>query len=101
MTDSDRERVVSFMAVHRDLSEVTSKAQQALERLNSSFNLTAPDPLMDKEVYMNGDFLTRTQATLESIVMMMRGRYGSDVRLISASEERDIDETSIKIEFAA
>jgi hypothetical protein len=101
MTEGERERVISFFALHRDLSELVAKAQGALEQLNGSFALANPELLMDKEVYLNGDFLTRTQAPIESIVMMMRTRYGSEARLICASEEREVDETSLKLEFVA
>ena len=101
MTEDERERVISFFALHRDLSELVAKAQGALEQLNGSFALANPELLMDKEVYLNGDFLTRTQAPIESVVMMMRTRYGSEARLICASEEREVDETSLKLEFVA
>ena len=101
MTEGDRERVISFFALHRDLSELVAKAQGALEQLNGSFSLAEPELMMDKEVYLNGDFLTRTQAPIESVVMMMRTRYGAEARLICASEEREVDETSLKLEFVA
>jgi len=101
MTEGERERVISFFALHRDLSELVAKAQGALEQLNGSFTLANPELLMDKEVYLNGDFLTRTQAPIESIVMMVRTRYGAEARLICASEEREVDETSLKLEFVA
>jgi hypothetical protein len=101
MTEGERERVISFFALHRDLSEMAAKAQNALEQLNGSFALAEPELLMDKEVYLNGDFLTRTQAPIESVIMMMRTRYGADARLICASEEREVDETSLKLEFVA
>lgn len=101
MTEGERERVISFFALHRDLSELVAKAQGALEQLNGSFALANPELLMDKEVYLNGDFLTRTQAPIESIVMMVRTRYGAEARLICASEEREVDETSLKLEFVA
>ncbi|CAA9579952.1 MAG: hypothetical protein AVDCRST_MAG86-2660 [uncultured Truepera sp.] len=101
MTEGERERVISFFALHRDLSEMVAKAQTALEQLNGSFGLAQPELLMDKEVYLNGDFLTRTQAPIESVVMMMRSRYGAEARLICASEEREVDETSLKLEFVA
>ena len=101
MTEGDRERVISFFSLHRELSEVVAKAQGALEQLNGSFGLAEPELSMDKEVYLNGDFLTRTQASIESVVMMMRTRYGADARLICASEEREVDETSLKLEFVA
>ena len=101
MTEGERERIISFFSLHRDLSDVVARAQGALEQLNDSFSLAAPELLMDKEVYLNGDFLTRTQAPIESVVMMMRTRYGADARLICASEEREVDETSLKLEFVA
>lgn len=101
MTEGERKRVISFFALHRDLSELVAKAQGALEQLNGSFALANPELLMDKEVYLNGDFLTRTQAPIESIVMMVRTRYGAEARLICASEEREVDETSLKLEFVA
>lgn len=101
MTEADRERVISFFSLHRDLSEVVAKAQQALEQLGGSFRLADPELLMDKEVYLNGDFLTRTQASIENVVMMVRTRYGEAARLICASEEREVDETSLKLEFVA
>lgn len=101
MTEGDRERVISFFTLHRDLSEMVDKAQSALERLGASFGLAEPELLMDKEVYLNGDFLTRTQASIESVLMMMRTRYGDAARLICASEEREVDEISLKLEFVA
>lgn len=101
MTEGERERVISFFALHRDLSEMVAKAQSALEQLNGSFTLAEPELLMDKEVYLNGEFLTRTRAPIESVVMMMRTRYGADARLICATEEREVDETSLKLEFIA
>ncbi len=101
MTESDRERIISFFSLHRDLSELVAKAQGALEQLGGSFSLAQPELLMDKEVYLNGDFLTRTQASIESVVMMMRTRYGEAARLICATEEREVDETSLKLEFVA
>lgn len=101
MTPEDRERVISFFVLHRDLSDLVARAQTTLEHLNGSFSLAGSELAMDKEVYLNGDFLTRTQAPLESVIGMMRTRYGDDARLVCASEEREVDETSLKLEFVA
>jgi hypothetical protein len=101
MTPEERERVIAFFSLHRDLSELVAKAQSALERLNRSFSLAGAELMMDKEIYLNGEFLTRTTAPIESVIGMMRSRYGEDARLVCASEEREVDETSLKLEFVA
>jgi len=101
MTPEQREKVISFMNLHRELDEVVAKAEAAREQLNASFGLIELETAMDKEVYLNGEFLTRTGASIESIMAMMRTRYGEDARLICASEEREVDETSLKLEFVA
>lgn len=101
MTPDERERVISFFALHRDLSDLVAKAQSTLEQLNGSFKLMQPELVMDKEVYLNGAFLTRTGASIESVVTLMRSRYGDDARLVGASEEREVDEVSLKLEFVA
>ncbi|ADI15621.1 hypothetical protein [Truepera radiovictrix] len=101
MTPEERERLIAFLVLHRDLSDLAARTQAALEHLNASFGLVGGEVAMAKEVYLNGDFLTRTQASLESIIAMMRTRYGDDARLVCASEEREVDETSLKLEFVA
>lgn len=101
MTPEDRERVISFFVLHRDLSDLVARAQSTLEHLGGSFSLAQGELMMDKEVYLNGEFLTRTGAPIESIIGMMRSRYGEDARLVCATEEREVDETSLKLEFVA
>ncbi len=101
MTPEQREKVISFMRIHRELDETVSRAEQARAQLNASFRASQAENAMNKEVYINGEFLTRTATSLESIIQMMRGLYSEDARLICATEEREVDETSLKLEFVA
>ena len=101
MTPEQREKVISFMRIHQELDETVSRAEQARAQLNASFRASQAENAMDKEVYINGEFLTHTATSIESIIQMMRGLYGDDARLICATEEREVDETSLKLEFVA
>ena len=99
MTPAQRDKVISFMALHKDLDETVAKAEAARAQLNSSF--TGDDePPFQKDVFLDGQFQTRSAASLENLVTTMRAHHGDEVMLTGVREVRLGGATRLKLEFS-
>lgn len=100
MTPAQRAKVIAFMTLHGALDAAVAHAEEARETLNTAYALTPAEEVWDKELYLDGRFVERVTASLETAVAMMRDRYG-DVRVVGALEERDEDRAWLRLEFAS
>lgn len=86
MTAEQRERVISFMAIHKALDEAVSYTEAARERLNIAYAVVPPEPLYPKEIYIGGELQATMSVSVEKVILMMREAHGPTVRLEHAEE---------------
>ena len=101
MTPAQRDKVISFMALHKDLDEAVAKAEAARARLNASFTGNDAEPPFQKDVFLDGRFQTRSAASIESLVGTMRAHHGDEVTLTGVREVRMGGATLLKLEFSS
>ncbi len=98
MTPAQRQRVITFMQVHRSLDEALVRLEEARDTLNESYAAT-PHGLMPKMLVLDGEATAIMEASLEEAIATMRGVHGPDVRLVGASERRRGAETILELRF--
>jgi hypothetical protein len=101
LTPQGRDKVISFMAIHKELDEAVARAEEARDRLNASYYTAPAETSIEKELYLDGEPVNRSWLSLEDILVMMRGLHGESVRLTGASEERRVDGVLVKLEFSS
>ena len=98
MTPAQRQRVVTFMRVHRALDEAIEQAEEARDTLNESYGNTPPD-LMEKVICLDGKREATMTASLEDVIETMRTLHGPEVRLVGVTERRLEDKTVLELAF--
>jgi hypothetical protein len=99
MTAEQRERVISFMSIHKALDEAVAYAEAARERLNTAYAVVPPEALYPKEIYLGEALQATLSASVEQIILMMREAHGPDIRLQHAEEEHREGQVVIRLNF--
>ena len=98
MTPEQRQRVITFMRVHRALDEAIEQAEVARDTLNHSYESNHLGT-MEKLISMDGKREASMHASIEDVIQTMRSVHGPDVKLAGASERRMGDKTVIELSF--
>ena len=101
MTYEQRDRVIAFMTLYRELDAAVSHAEEARATLNASYSTTPSHLPMLKRLSLNGDPIGEVTMSLEDAILMMRERYDERVHLVGASEARYGSVTTLSLEFAS
>jgi hypothetical protein len=98
MTAEQRQRVITFMEVHRALDDALERLEEARDTLNTSF-ASAPHGFMAKTVYLDGERLTTMASSVEEVIATVRSQHGSEIRLVGAEERRFGGQTVLELKF--
>ena len=98
MTPAQRQRVVTFMRVHKSLDDAIELAEEARDTLNGSYE-TTPSNLMEKVISLDGKREASMTASLEEVIETMRTLHGTDVQLSGISERRVNGRTVLELAF--
>lgn len=98
MTSEQRQRVITFMEVHRALDEALERLEEARDTLNDSF-AASPRSFMPKTVYLDGERVTSMASSVEEVIATMRSLHGPEVRLVGAGERRHNGRTVLELRF--
>lgn len=97
MTPEQRQRVITFMQVHRALDEAIEQAEVARDVLNQSYE-SNHNRSMEKVISLDGQRESSMHASIEEVIETMRTLHG-DVTLCGANERRVGDKTVLELEF--
>lgn len=97
MTAEQRQRVITFMQVHRALDEAIEQAEVARDVLNQSYESNV-NRSMEKVILLDGKPTASMHASIEEVIETMRRLHG-EVMLCGASERQVGDKTVLDLEF--
>lgn len=98
MSAAQRQRVITFMEVHRALDDALERLEEARDTLNDSFAAT-PQGFMPKTIYLDGERVTSMASSVEEVIATMRNLHGPEVHLVGASEQRRSGHTALELHF--
>ena len=98
MTPEQRQRVVTFMSVHKALDDAIELAEEARDTLNGRFETTSSN-VMEKVITLDGQREATMTASLEDVIETMRQLHGNGVRLVGVQERRSGGKTVLELAF--
>ena len=98
MTPEQRQRVITFMQVHRALDEAIDQAEIARDTLNRSYESSSLHT-MEKLISLDGKREASMHASIEEVIETMRSVHGEGVKLAGACERRVGDKTVLELSF--
>jgi hypothetical protein len=98
MTPEQRQRVITFMSVHKALDEAIERAEEARATLNESYELN-PANIMEKIISVDGKREASMHASIEEVIATMRNIHGPEVRLSAVNERRLGNKTVLELFF--